>query len=175
MVVRNSGARPEMSERGGINYGRFMERAMRGVMAEVLGHVAEHGLPGDHHFYITFDTTHPGVDIAPWLAERYPEEMTIVMQDWFDDLAVLGDRFTVTLNFSNRPETLVIPFAAVATFVDPSVRFGLKFDDHDPDEAGEFGDEAADAGADDDEAETGEEDEKAGSADVVSLDKFRKP
>ena len=162
-----------MSERGGINYGRFMERAMRGVMAEVLGYVAEHGLPGDHHFYISFDTNHPGVDIPAWLAERYPDEMTIVMQDWFDDLAVMGDRFTVTLNFSNRPETLVIPFAAVATFVDPSVRFGLKFDDHDPDEAGDFeggvpGDESNDAEAGEDEQES------AGSADVVSLDTFRK-
>ena len=165
-----------MSEHGGINYGRFMERAMRGVMAEVLGHVAEHGLPGEHHFYITFDTTHPGVDIAGWLAERYPEEMTIVMQDWFDDLAVMGDRFRVTLNFSNRPETLVIPFAAVATFVDPSVRFGLKFDDQDPDEAGEFdataGDEdEAPSEAPDEAAETAE---GQGSADVVSLDTFRK-
>lgn len=159
-----------MSERGGINYGRFMERAMRGVMAEVLGHVAEHGLSGEHHFYITFDTTHPGVDIPDWLAERYPEEMTIVMQDWFDDLAVMGDRFTVTLNFSNEPETLVIPFAAVATFVDPSVRFGLKFDDHDPDEAGDF-----DGGASEEEREAVEDEpEGAGSADVVSLDTFRK-
>ena len=162
-----------MSERGGINYGRFMERAMRGVMAEVLGYVAEHGLPGDHHFYISFDTTHPGVDIPAWLAERYPEEMTIVMQDWFDDLAVMGDRFTVTLNFSNRPETLVIPFAAVATFVDPSVRFGLKFDDHDPDEAGDFDGASEDDGGGEEEAGEDEK-ESAGSADVVSLDTFRK-
>ena len=164
-----------MSERGGINYGRFMERAMRGVMAEVLGHVAEHGLPGEHHFYITFDTTHPGVDMAGWLLERYPDEMTIVMQDWFEDLAVMGDRFRVTLNFSNRPETLVIPFAAVATFVDPSVRFGLKFDDHDPDEAGEF--QAAEA-EDEAGAETSAGDDRGegsqGSADIVSLDTFRK-
>lgn len=162
-----------MSERGGINYGRFMERAMRGVMAEVLGHVAEHGLPGEHHFYISFDTTHPGVDIPAWLGERYPEEMTIVMQDWFDDLAVMGDRFTVTLNFSDQPETLVIPFAAVATFVDPSVRFGLKFDDHDPDEAGDFNGGVSED--DPEEAEAGEDEpESAGSADVVSLDTFRK-
>lgn len=162
-----------MSERGGINYGRFMERAMRGVMAEVLGHVAEHGLSGDHHFYISFDTTHPGIDIPHWLAERYPEEMTIVMQDWFDDLAVMRDRFTVTLNFSNQPATLVIPFAAVATFVDPSVRFGLKFDDHDPDEAGDFNGGVAGEGGED--AGAGEDQpEDAGSADVVSLDTFRK-
>ena len=156
------------------DYGRYMEKAMRGVMAEVLGHVAEHGLPGDHHFYITFDTTHPGVDIPGWLAERYPDEMTIVMQDWFDDLAVMGDRFRVTLNFSDQPETLVIPFAAVATFVDPSVRFGLKFDDHDPDEAGDFDDGTAEA--EDEDAEAGEDErEEASSADVVSLDTFRKP
>ena len=164
-----------MNERIGIDYGRFMARAMRGVMAEVLGHVAENGLPGDHHFYITFDTTHPGVDLPGWLVERYPEEMTIVMQDWYDDLAVMGDRFRVTLNFSNRPETLVIPFDAVSTFVDPSVRFGLKFDDHEPEEAGEFqgAPEQAEAKA---EAEGEEEpQEDRGSADVVSLDTFRKP
>lgn len=166
-----------MNDRNRIDYGRFMERAMRGVMAEVLGHVAESGLPGEHHFYITFDTTHPGVDIPGWLNERYPKEMMIVVQEWFDDLAVMGDRFRVTLNFSDRPETLVIPFDSVITFIDPSVRFGLKFDDQDPDEAGEF---AASGGAEQAEADSGGEtpeepsDDDRGSADVVSLDTFRK-
>lgn len=163
-----------------INYGRFMERAMRGVVAEVLGHVAKHGLTGAHHFYINFDTTHPGVDIPAYLRERFPREMTIVLQDWFEDLAVTGDRFRVTLNFSNRPETLVVPLEAVKTFVDPSVKFGLKFDDHDED------DDTADpprftpapAGADepDDGDPDGGPDDPGGrpSADVVSLDRFRK-
>ena len=170
-----------MNERIGIDYGRFMAHAMRGVMAEVLGHVAENGLAGDHHFYITFDTTHPGVDLPGWLAERYPEEMTIVMQDWYDDLAVMGDRFRVTLNFSNRPETLVIPFDAVSTFIDPSVRFGLKFDDYDPDDTGEFEGAPTEAGQSaegEGKGESRDEEEESrsgrGSAEVVSLDTFRK-
>jgi len=167
-----------------LNYGRLMEQAMRGVLAEVLAQVAETGLPGDHHFYITFDTTHPGVVIADWLRERYPREMMIVMQDWFDDLAVMGDRFQVTLNFSNQPETLVVPLDSVKTFIDPSVKFGLKFDDH---EEGEEEDEVdtsvpsnptvapvteADASAKD---LTDPEEDDPQSADVVSLDTFRKP
>lgn len=154
-----------MTSRDSLNYGRFMERAMRGVMAEVLGHVATLGLPSPHHFYITFDTTHPGVDIPAWLRERYPREMMIVMQEWFDDLAVMGDRFRVTLNFSDRPETLVVPFEAVKTFIDPSVKFGLKFDDQDA--------------ADDPEEDDGPDDDTPGGgapkgAEVVRLDQFRK-
>ena len=167
-----------------LNYGYLMQKAMRRMMAEVLSLVAEDGLPAGHHFYISFETDHPGVDIADWLREAYPDEMTIVLQEWFDDLAVTPDRFSVTLNFSNRPETLVIPFAAVRTFVDPSVKFGLKFD------AYEAGEPDLDALLPDDEdEEPGEPDEdkeasgdKASAqpretgtgADVVSLDRFRK-
>lgn len=160
---------------------------MRGVVAEVLGHVAKHGLSGDHHFYINFDTTHPGVDIPAYLRERFPREMTIVLQDWFEDLAVTGDRFRVTLNFSNRPETLVVPLEAVKTFVDPSVKFGLKFDDHDEDGDTAEGARFAPAGPDEGDHDDGPEDGPDGSpgggsdhpggrpsADVVSLDKFRR-
>jgi uncharacterized protein len=167
-----------------INYGHYMEKAMRGVMAEVLGHVAEHGLPGEHYFYITFETTHPGVDIADWLRERYPEEMMIVMQEWFADLAVMDDRFSLTLNFSNQPETLVIPFEAVKTFIDPSAKFGLKFDDHESDEMVlDLGDiDAAGGQEDNDGPATTDDDDQGGpdggkppsSGDVVSLDRFRK-
>ena len=167
-----------------LNYGRYMEKAMRGVMAEVLGHVARHGLPGDHYFYITFETSHPGVDIPDWLRERYPNEMMIVLQEWFDDLAVMGDRFRVTLNFSNEPETLVIPFDAVKTFVDPSAKFGLKFDDHESDEIVLDLDDVEDTDEDDkapDDDGDGDGDGKGDggegprpSADVVSLDRFRK-
>lgn len=159
-----------MTDGSGINYGRYMERAMRGVMAEVLGQVAEHGLPGGHHFYITFDTSHPGVDIPPFLRDRYPREMMIVLQEWFDDLAVMGDRFRVTLNFSNNPETLVVPFAAVKTFIDPSVKFGLKFDDqeNEDDEDDAPGGDTGPDGPDD------EPPPPRGPADVVSLDRFRK-
>ncbi|MHA3980416.1 SspB family protein [Halovulum sp. GXIMD14794] len=166
------------------HYGRLMHKALRGLMAEVLADVAENGLPGAHHFFITFDTTHPGVDIPDYLRQRYPDEMTIVIQDWFADLVVTPDRFAVTLNFAEVPEKLVIPFDAIQTFVDPSVEFGLRFDageePEDADEDEDFaefdddepepqradGHDAAAASADD------EDDRKTG--DVVSLDQFRK-
>ena len=159
-----------------LNYGRYMEKAMRGVMAEVLGHVAEHGLPGAHYFYITFETGHPGVDIADWLRERYPNEMMIVLQEWFGDLAVMDDRFTVTLNFSNQPETLVIPFESVKTFIDPSAKFGLKFDDHESDEIVLSLDdiETGDDPSDDETPPEPDGSKPHPSADVVNLDRFRK-
>ena len=83
-----------------IDYGNLMHRAMRGLIQSVLTEVADHGLPGAHHFFITFDTTHPDVQIADWLKERYPTEMTIVLQHKFWDLVVLADRFEVKLAFN---------------------------------------------------------------------------
>lgn len=166
-----------------LNYGQLMQKAMRQMMADVLRQVAENGLPGDHHFYISFETDHPGVDIPDWLRETYPEEMTIVLQDWFDDLAVTSDRFSITLNFSDMPQALVIPFEAVRTFVDPSVRFGLKFD---PQEAGEFdleglmqdeegaGEDEESVSADAASEEAGQDKKPSTGADIVSLDHFRK-
>lgn len=153
----------------GINYGRLMHKALRQLISDVLAQVAKNGLPGKHHFYITFDTSHPGVDMARSLKERYPDEMTIVMQDWFSDLAVMKDRFTVTLNFGNVPEPIVVPFEAIKTFVDPSVEFGLRFDAHEEgarDANGAFGSDA-------EEAEQGRNGGR-GEAEIVSLDKFRK-
>ncbi len=147
-----------------INYGQLMFKALRQLMADVLNQVAREGLPGDHHFFITFDTTHPGVDMAQSLKERYPTEMTIVLQEWFADLAVLNDRFTVTLNFGNVPEPIVIPFESIKTFVDPSVEFGLRFDAHENEAEGE-------TEAEDTPAVTSR---STGDAEVVSLDKFRK-
>jgi hypothetical protein len=147
-----------------IDYGNLMHRAMRGLIAEVLGKVAEDGLPGEHHFFITFDTTHPDVAIADWLHERYPDEMTIVLQHWFENLEVGEDGFTVTLNFGDRPEPLVVPFDAILTFVDPSVEFGLRFETQQSDDEDE----------DDEEAGFAEIDEEKRDADVVSLDSFRK-
>ena len=94
----------------------------------ILLDVADNGLPGDHHFFITFDTGHPDVEIADWLSDRYPGEMTVVMQHWFDNLEVAEDGFAVTLNFGDAPERLYIPFDAILTFVDPSVEFGLRFE-----------------------------------------------
>jgi hypothetical protein len=149
-----------------INYGQLMHKALRRLMAEVLSQVARDGLPGKHHFFITFDTGHPGVDMNPSLKDRYPKEMTIVMQDWFTDLAVMKDRFTVTLNFGNVPEPIVIPFEAIKTFVDPSVEFGLRFDAHD-EETGETDDDILPRPAP-------TPIKPAGEGEVVSLDKFRK-
>jgi uncharacterized protein len=160
----------------GIDYGRLMHKALRQLISEVLAQVARTGLPGDHHFYITFDTRHPGVDMAPSLKARYPEEMTIVMQDWFADLAVMKDRFTVTLNFGNVPEPIVIPFDAIKTFVDPSVEFGLRFDAHEEgarDGGGGDGSETPGTGGGDGGA-SDKEGGRRGEAEVVSLDKFRK-
>lgn len=158
-----------MSANDRFNYGQLMQKAMRSLMSDVLGRVAEDGLPGDHHFYICFETDHPGVDIPEWLHEKYPEEMTIVLQEWFDDLAVTNDRFSVTLNFSDQAYKLVVPFASVRTFVDPSVKFGLKFDAHDPDEPDDPETRDGPEPQTEEEAATRED-----GADVVSLDKFRK-
>lgn len=148
----------------GINYGQLTQKAFRHLMAEVLSQVAREGLPGTHHFFITFDTTHPGVDMAASLRARYPTEMTIVLQEWYRDLAVMKDRFSVTLNFGNVPEPIVIPFEAIKTFVDPSVEFGLRFDAHEDE-----GPADADAAGD-----PGETEPESGDAQIVSLDKFRK-
>ena len=157
-----------------LNYGQLMQKAMRTMMADVLAQVAEHGLPGEHHFYISFETDHPGVDIPDWLRDTYPDEMTIVLQDWFADLAVTSDRFSVTLNFSDQAQTLVIPLEAVRTFVDPSVKFGLKFDGHEAEDGEDdegFEPEPVEPDDPQDDDDSGAE---AASAEVVSLDKFRK-
>ncbi len=148
-----------------IDYGNLMHRAMRGLIQTVLRDVAEQGLPGNHHFFITFDTRHPGVAIANWLRERYPEEMTIVIQTWYAGLEVTEAGFSITLNFNNTPEPLVIPFDAVRTFVDPSVEFGLRFET-----------QGADGEADEEEAEPEDEppEDPPHLAEVVRLDRFRK-
>ncbi|MFP7675166.1 SspB family protein [Marivita sp. S0852] len=115
----------------GINYGNLMHQAMRGLIRNVLEEVHQNGLPGEHHFFITFDTGHPDVEIADWLSDRYPGEMTVVMQHWYDNLDVGEDGFAVTLNFGDAPERLYIPYDAILTFVDPSVEFGLRFESAD--------------------------------------------
>lgn len=147
-----------------IDYGNLMHRAMRGLIQSVLTEVAEQGLPGAHHFFITFDTTHPDVQIADWLKERYPTEMTVVIQHWFENLAVTDEGFSITLNFGNNPEPMMIPFDALRTFVDPSVEFGLRFETQEQDEDEE-----------DEDIEVEVEDEPARqNAEIVSLDQFRK-
>ncbi|SDE91682.1 hypothetical protein SAMN04488567_2929 [Limimaricola pyoseonensis] len=149
-----------------IDYGNLMHRAMRGLIQEVLARVAEEGLPGKHHFFITFDTMHPDVEIADWLSDRYPGEMTIVLQHWFDNLAVTDEGFSVTLNFGDSPEGLYIPYDAIRTFVDPSVEFGLRFETQE--------DEDTEEAPMQEMAEPEDDEPKKGEAQVVSLDSFRK-
>ncbi|OJH45849.1 MULTISPECIES: SspB family protein [Paracoccus] len=158
--------------RSELDYGGMMHRAMQGLIAEVLRKVGRDGLPGDHHFFITFDTRDDGVEMADWLRERYPEEMTIVVQNWFDNLTVADDHFTITLNFGNSPEPLHIPFDALRTFVDPSVEFGLRFETQD----GEDEDEDAEVDADFDlnAEDDGDDTPPSGGGEVVSLDRWRK-
>jgi hypothetical protein len=110
-----------------LNYQAMTEDALRGVMRQALGVAANRGLPGQHHFYLTFRTKFPGVDIADHLHERHPEEMTIVLQHQFWGLDVTDKQFAVTLSFNGQHERLTVPFAAVTAFVDPSVQFGLQF------------------------------------------------
>jgi len=152
-----------------IDYGNLMHRAMRRLIQSVLEDVADRGLPGAHHFFITFDTTQDDVRIADWLKDRYPSEMTVVMQHWYENLDVGEDGFSVTLNFGDQPEPLYIPYDAIKTFVDPSVEFGLRFETGDEDEdddpdpgTGSRSDTAIDV------AEPHED------AEIVSLDHFRK-
>ena len=110
-----------------LQYDRLVERALKNVVREALTYVAEHGLPGSHHLYITFRTDHPDVVLPDTLREKYPMEMTIVLQYQFWDLLVTEDIFKVTLSFDERPQQLTIPFAAVNAFADPSVNFALQF------------------------------------------------
>ena len=146
-----------------------MHRAMRNLIQEVLLDVQQHGLPGEHHFFITFDTHHPGVNIADWLIDRYPGEMTVVIQHWYDELVVTDEGFEVTLNFGDAPERLCIPYDAIKTFVDPSVEFGLRFETQD-DEDEEEEDEIPEITL----AEVEPEDEPKKDAEIVSLDSFRR-
>ncbi|MGR3812911.1 MAG: SspB family protein [Cognatishimia activa] len=159
-----------------IEYGNLMHRALRRLIQEVLEDVRDNGLPGDHHFFITFDTRHPDVNIADWLMERYPSDMTVVMQHWYDNLEITDDGFSVTLNFGDAPEPLYIPFESIKTFVDPSVEFGLRFESQ-SDEDGEDLDEDTDDTTVE-ELEIPETEVEAvpaaTDADVVSLDSFRK-
>jgi len=110
-------------------YESWATEALRQVAVEALAHVAEHGLPGGHHFYLTFRTAHPGVEMPGHLRQRFPDEMTIVLQHQFWDLAVDREarQFRVGLSFGGVPATLVVPFAALSTFADPEIRFGLRF------------------------------------------------
>jgi hypothetical protein len=168
-----------------IRYDVLARDALRGVLRRVLTDAAEHGLPGEHHFFITFLSTADGVKLSPRLLAQYPQEMTIILQHQFWDLVVTEDRFEVGLSFGGIPERLVVPMAAIKSFLDPSVPFRLEFEPSDaaaetptanlpavpaaslpvpaPAAAAESKTEAKDEGA-----KPGE------GAEVVRLDRFRK-
>ncbi|MBT5570954.1 MAG: hypothetical protein HOJ90_07040 [Alphaproteobacteria bacterium] len=179
-----------------MKYDQMVEDALRGVVRKALEHARDEGLPGDHHFYLTFRTTAPGVSIPDYLHDQYPEEMTIVLQHQFWDLTIEDEQFTVTLSFKNRPAELRIPYDAMTSFVDPSVKFGLQFtvdsvgsinvptirpegelipipDDVAREPVEDSANEDAEGG-DGSDASDGDDNNDKDSAEVVSLDNFRK-
>jgi hypothetical protein len=165
-----------------IRYDVLARDALRGVVRHVLADAAEHGLPGEHHFYITFISNADGVKISPRLLAQYPEEMTIILQHQFWDLVVTEERFEVGLSFGGIPERLVVPFAAIKSFLDPSVKFGLHFEPSEEDAAAEKSAPSLPAAspsalppAPAAEEQKKEESEKPSEgAEVVRLDRFRK-
>ena len=169
-----------------MRYDLLAQSALRQVVYLALKRVESEGLPGEHHFFIAFDTRHPGVSISPRLRGKYPEEMTIVIQHQFWNLSVHPDRFEIDLSFDNIPEKLIIPFEAVKGFFDPAVQFGLQFEvawEEGADEDGRpaLEESAAEtiappAGPQDarDTGEEGADGEKKDAAKIVSLDSFRK-
>jgi hypothetical protein len=150
-----------------IDYGSLMHKAMRGLIYEVLTDISANGLPGAHHLFVTFDTMHPDVEIADWLSDRYPSEMTIVVQHQYESLTVTDQGFGITLSFGDSPEPLYVPYNAIKTFVDPSVEFGLRFETDDNDDDMDAPEAPMDVMAE-------PEDTPKKDADVVSLDQFRK-
>ena len=149
-----------------INYAQLMQKAMQGLMIDVLKKTSINGLPGNHHYFISFKTKSEGVKVADWIKERYPEEMTIVIQHWFDNLDVNDKCFSITLNFGDNPENLTIPWDSILTFVDPSVEFGLSFE----------GEENIDNDINEEIPESNmiEIEEEENIAEIVNLDNFRK-
>jgi len=163
-----------------LRYDRMVEDALRGVVGKALSHAARRGLPGDHHFYITFRTDDQGVELPTHLRQRYPSEMTIVLQHQFWGLEVGSEAFSVTLTFANVPERLTVPYAAVVAFADPSVRFGLQFDVAEwraagkPDEPAKAASERPVSGANEAAKPAAEPAIKTASEKVVPLDTFRR-
>ena len=145
-----------------LRYDKMVEGALRGVVREALARTAAKGLPGAHHFYITFRTRFPGLGLPDYLSQQYPEEMTVVLEHQFWDLDVTEECFSVTLSFQGKPERLTVPFEAITAFADPAVKFALQFQATPENEAAPVESVCAP------EAKS----EKAGE--VVALDTFRK-
>ncbi len=157
-----------------LRYDRLVENALREVIRQALSTVAADGLPGAHHFYITFRTSAPGVELAERLRTEHPQDMTIVLQHKFWDLVVEEDQFAVTLSFGGNQERMVVPYEALTAFVDPSVKFGLQFPAS-PGEATSATDAVGAAGSSPPMQIIQEQDQAAGApAEVVNLDSFRK-
>ena len=152
-----------------IDYEALVERALRGVMGHALDHAAKNGIPGDHHFYITFRTDYPGAIVPDRLKASYPQEMTIVLQHQFWGLEVTEDAFEVGLSFNRVSERMRVPFAAIRGFYDPSVKFGLEFQ---VEQSGTVPGEAPAALPAKAEEKAAPDDGKP--AEIVSLDSFRK-
>ena len=162
-----------------LRYDRMVEQALRSVVRKALAEAAQRGLPGDHHFYVTFHTDRAGVGMADWLRQQYPQEMTIVLQHQFWDLKIDDERFAVTLSFGGRHERLNVPLSAVTAFADPSVKFGLQFEagDEESKKSPKAGSATAKPGAQiaaPAAAESSEDADSPKGADVVTLDSFRK-
>ena len=160
-----------------IRYDVLARDALRGVLRRVLTDAAEQGLPGDHHFFITFLSTAEGVKLSPRLLAQYPQEMTVILQHQFWDLVVTEDRFEVGLSFGGIPERLVVPFNSIKSFFDPSVQFGLQFEAADADAFTETPATAAPAAPPAAAASAENQDDPATpseGAEVVRLDRFRK-
>jgi hypothetical protein len=148
----------------------MVERALRGVVREALARTAANGLPGAHHFYITFRTRAPGVSLPDQLRQQYAQEMTIVLEHQFWDLEVCEAHFGVTLSFANKLERLVVPFESITAFADPSVKFGLQFQAPAEEAAGDA--QPAQAPAESEAAPAADKEAKSGE--VVTLDAFRR-
>jgi hypothetical protein len=164
-----------------LRYDKMVESALRGVVRQAISEVQTTGLPGEHHFYITFMTDFAGVQIPDYLRERYPGEMTIVLQYQFENLTVDEHTMGVTLSFNNIPERLIVPLAAITIFADPSVNFALQFQplgemaDHDENALAELaGDPDDDGTSPKGKKSKGDASKGTGSGEVISLDQFRK-
>jgi len=157
-----------------MRYDQLAQNALRGVVRDALRKVERSGFPGEHHFFIQFNTRYPGVSIGERLSTKYPREMTVVLQHQYYNLGVYDDRFEVELSFDNIPEKLIIPYAAIKGFLDPAVQFGLQFEVT-PEEAEVAPKEKEEAKVEEPVAEAAEA-TKAESEEqkVVSLDAFRK-
>lgn len=161
-------------EKDPLRYDQMVEEALRGVVRKALSQAAENGLPGAHHFYITFETTHPGVELSDTLKLRYPEEMTIIIQHQFWGLEVEENHFAVTLSFNDRSERIGIPFEAITAFADPAVKFGLRFEAPDDASAKGTAATATDSAPEPSKPEVLAEPATGEGAKVVALETFRK-